>query len=305
MHADATMIWLPLSLLSFVLSWVGVWLLLRRFGERFMDLPNQRSSHTVPTPRGGGVAFVAAFFLLIPIAALVLPSEVSGSGGYFYRIVGVLLPLWLVGMVDDARGIGAGVRLLVQLAAAGLAVYWFGALPGFDSLFEGFGAPWLSPILSVVAITAMINFYNFMDGLDGIVGGATAVQLAFFAWYLHQPHWWILAAALTGFLWWNWPPAKIFMGDSGSTVLGGAVALALLLAPDASAMWCAATVTVPLVGDATFTLLRRLIRRENIFEAHKAHIYQRLNQSGWSHRRVSISYVALTVGAAALVSLLR
>jgi len=305
MHADATLTWLSLSLLSFVLSWSGVWLLLRRCSLWFIDLPNQRSSHTIPTPRGGGVAFVAAFFLVTPIAALVLPAEASGACWYFCRIAGVLLPLWIIGMVDDSRGIAASVRFLVQLAAAGLAVYWFGSLPGIDSLFDGLGVSWLSPLLSVVAIAAMINFYNFMDGLDGIVGGVSAVQLVFFASYLHQPLWSLLAAALIGFLHWNWPPAKIFMGDSGSTVLGGAAALALLQAPDASAMWCAAAVTVPLLGDATFTLLRRLIRRENVFEAHKSHIYQRLNQSGWSHGRVAITYIALTTAIAALITAFR
>ena len=153
----------------------------------------------------------------------------------------------------------------------------------------------------MIGITALINFYNFMDGLDGIVGGTSAVQLAFFAWYLHQPLWWLLVAGLVAFLLWNWPPAKVFMGDSGSTVLGGAVALALLQAPDARTMWCAGAVTAPLVGDAVFTLLRRLVKREDIFEAHKSHIYQRLNQAGWSHGRVSSTYVALTLAIGVLV----
>jgi UDP-N-acetylmuramyl pentapeptide phosphotransferase/UDP-N-acetylglucosamine-1-phosphate transferase len=141
-----------------------------------------------------------------------------------------------------------------------------------------------------------------MDGLEGLVGGSCAVQLSFFALYLHQPCWWLLVAALIAFLWWNWPPAKIFMGDSGSTVLGGAVALALLRAADARTMWWAGAVTAPLLGDAVFTLMRRLGRGENIFEAHKSHIYQRLNQAGWSHRRVASSYVSLTLLIAALVA---
>jgi UDP-N-acetylmuramyl pentapeptide phosphotransferase/UDP-N-acetylglucosamine-1-phosphate transferase len=93
------------------------------------------------------------------------------------------------------------------------------------------------------------------------------------------------------------------MGDSGSTVLGGAVALALLEAPSPSTMWWAGAVTAPLLGDAVFTLLRRLLRRENVFEAHKTHIYQRLHQSGWSHRRVAGTYVGMTVAIALLVAL--
>lgn len=299
------MTWALLSLLSFALSWAGVRLVIRHFSRTLIDLPNQRSSHTLPTPRGGGIAFVAAFFVTAGIAAALVPDGPSGTRSLLLGSIAVLLPLWLVGAVDDARGLSVRVRFLVQLVAAGLAVFLFGPFPGFGSVLGGFGAPWLSSLLSVIAITALINFYNFMDGLDGIVGGSCAVQLAFFALYLHQPGWWLLVAALLGFLLWNWPPARIFMGDSGSTVLGGAIALALLRAPDSQSMWWAGAVTAPLLGDAVFTLLRRLSRRENIFEAHKSHIYQRLNQSGWSHQRVAGSYVALTLLIAALVLALR
>ncbi|MGB8328483.1 MAG: glycosyltransferase family 4 protein [Polyangiales bacterium] len=295
------MTWTILSLLAFVLSWGGIWLLLRHLAERFMDRPNQRSSHISPTPRGGGISFVAAFLVVVLIADHLVPTEQGGGWGPSSRIVVVLLPLWIVGILDDFREISAGVRFLVQLAAAGLAVHWFGPLPGIERIFEGFAFPWLPFLVGVVAVTALINFYNFMDGLDGIVGGTSAVQFAFFAWYLHQPLWWILVAALLGFLLWNWPPAKVFMGDSGSTVLGGAVALALLQAPTSRTMWWAAAVTAPLVGDAAFTLLRRLARRENVLEPHKSHIYQRLHQSGWSHRRVTCTYMLLTVVIAALV----
>jgi len=285
-----------------VLSWVGTWTLLRHFAHRFMDLPTQRSSHTMPTPRGGGIAFVPAFLAVAAVAAWVVPVEDRGTVPAPYRVAMVLLPLLLVGARDDSRGIPARVRYLVHLASGGLAVFWFGPLPGLEPIFGGFGAPWLGAVVTVFTFTALINFYNFMDGLDGIVGGTSAVQLAFFAFYLHQPVWWLLVAALLAFLLWNRPPANIFMGDSGSTVLGGAVALALQHAPDAKTMWWAGAVTAPLLADAVFTLLRRLVQRENIFDAHKSHIYQRLNQSGWSHGRVSATYVAVTVLVAYFVT---
>jgi len=301
MHADTTMTWTLLSLLSFVISWVGIRAILRRFAGHFMDLPNPRSSHAQPTPRGGGIAFVSAFFITAGLAALVITAEPGGPRSSFPKMVAVLLPLLLIGSLDDSRGISAGVRYLVQLVAAGLAVFWFGALPAISAILGGVGDPWLGSLATVLAISAIINFYNFMDGLDGIVGGTSAVQFAFFAWYLHQPTWWLLVAALLAFLLWNWPPAKIFMGDSGSTVLGGAVGLALLQAPDAKTMWCAGAVTAPLVGDALFTLLRRAVNRENVFEAHKSHIYQRLHQAGWSHQRVSTIYVVVTLLIAVLV----
>lgn len=298
------MTWTLLSILSFALSWVGIWIVARRFSDRFIDVPNQRSSHTEPTPRGGGIAFVAAFLVTTALAAVLLNEEAEGTPSLLQGSILVLLPLWAVGTVDDARGLSVRLRYLVQLISAGLAVFFFGSFPGLDAVTGQLGAPWLTALLSVVAITALINFYNFMDGLDGLVGGCSAVQLAFFALYLNQPAWWLLVAALSAFLVWNWPPAKIFMGDSGSTVLGGAVALALLSAPDTSSMWWAGAVTAPLLGDALFTLIRRLLTREDIFEAHKSHIYQRLNQSGWSHQRVAGSYVALTVIIAAFAAAL-
>ncbi len=296
------MSWVMLAILSFALSWGGIWILVRRFSDQFIDLPNQRSSHTRPTPRGGGIAFVAAFLITAALAAFLMKEEADGTPSLLEGSILVLLPLWAVGTVDDARELSVRLRYLVQLGSAGLAVFLFGSFPGFETMFGQLDVPWLTPLLSVIAITALINFYNFMDGLDGLVGGCSAVQLAFFALYLNQPGWLLLVAALVAFLFWNWPPAKIFMGDSGSTVLGGAVALALLRAPDASAMWWAGAVTAPLLGDALFTLMRRLLNRENVFEAHRSHIYQRLNQSGWSHRRVAGSYVALTILIAAFVA---
>jgi UDP-N-acetylmuramyl pentapeptide phosphotransferase/UDP-N-acetylglucosamine-1-phosphate transferase len=295
------MIWALLSLLSFALSWAGIWIVARRFSDRLIDVPNPRSSHTQPTPRGGGIAFVAAFLVTSAIATFVVTAKPGGTPSLLEGSILVLMPLWAVGAVDDARGLSVRLRYLVQLVSAGLAVFLFGPFPGFDALLGQLGAPWLTPLLSVIAFTAVINFYNFMDGLDGLVGGCCAVQLAFFALYLNQLGWWLLVAALVAFLFWNWPPAKIFMGDSGSTVLGGAVGLALLGTPDARTMWWAGAVTAPLLGDAVLTLLRRLFKRENIFDAHRSHVYQRLNQSGWSHGRVASIYVALTMLIAGLV----
>ncbi|MGB5811726.1 MAG: glycosyltransferase family 4 protein [Polyangiales bacterium] len=278
-----------LCLSSAALSGFGVWLLLKRFGSRLVDLPNERSSHTRPTPRSGGIAFVGAFLLATSIASLMVEG---GERTQLQRTVMVLVPLWIVGIIDDVRGLPASLRYLVHLGVAVTAVTWFGPLPGVDAML---GSPWLSAFVAVIGVTALINFYNFMDGLDGLVAGTSTVQLAFFAFYLHQPVWWLLVAALIPFLLWNWPPAKVFMGDSGSTVLGGAVAVALLQAPDSIALWSATAVTVPVVGDAALTVIRRLLRRENIFEAHKTHVYQRLNQGGWSHGRVSGAYVGLTL----------
>ncbi len=276
-------------------SAIGIWLALRKFGERLIDVPNERSSHTLPKPRSGGIAFVAAFFVGASTAAVLARGSERET---LVHLVLTLMPLWVVGIVDDVRGLPASIRYLVHLGVGGLAVTWFGPLAGADATL---GSPWLGAFVSVIAMTAMINFYNFMDGLDGLVGGTSAIQLVFLALYLQQPEWWLLVAALLPCLVANWPPARLFMGDSGSTVLGAAVAIALLRAPTPAALCTAGLVTVPILGDATFTLVRRLLRRENIFEAHKSHLYQRLNQSGWSHAQVSSAYVALTLAIALLV----
>ena len=135
-----------------------------------------------------------------------------------------------------------------------------------------------------------------MDGLDGIVGGCSAVQLGFLAIYFNQPLLWLLVAAIMGFLWWNWSPAKIFMGDAGSTVLGATVAIALLNNhTDMIHAWSAVAIIFPLIADAIYTLVRRILKGENIFQAHRSHIYQRLQQSGWSHSQVASTYICLNI----------
>ncbi len=197
----------------------------------------------------------------------------------------------------------ASLRYLVQLTTAGLAVAYFGSFP--QPWLTSLGTPGtiLAIAFTAIGITALINFYNFLDGLDGLVAGVTALQLGFLALYLNQPLFWLLVAALLGFLWWNWSPAKIFMGDAGSTVLGASVAIALLnTSNDLAQAWSALAITLPLVSDAIYTLVRRLIRGENIFKAHRSHLYQRLQQSGWSHAQVASTYIGLTLAIALSIS---
>ena len=212
-----------LSVFSFGISFLTVNLIRQRFRQSLLDIPNERSSHTQPTPRGGGLGFIIAF---------AITSAIAMGNNYVHLFADVplnlnlaivwliLIPLAIVGIIDDRSNVPAAIRYLVQLNAAGFAVTYFGAFP----------QPWLSQfgvvgsivaiVLTAIGMTAIVNFYNFMDGLDGIVAGTSAIQLGFFAFYLHQPLLWFLVAALVGFLWWNWSPAKIFMGDTGSLLLG-------------------------------------------------------------------------------------
>ncbi|BAQ65001.1 glycosyltransferase family 4 protein [Geminocystis sp. NIES-3709] len=288
---------ISLLIASFLLSLLLVFLIIQNFSKQLLDIPNDRSSHVNPTPRGGGLGFVIAFTIGIIVIALlpVLPIK----SDIFLPLI--LLPLTIIGFLDDRYNLPSRLRYGVQLAVAVFAVIRYGIFPlPFNNL--GLAGIIIATILTVIGFTALINFYNFMDGLDGIVAGVCVVQFSFLAIYLQQYQWLILVSTLLGFLYWNWSPAKIFMGDVGSTFLGGAIAIVLLQNTDnINLSWSAIFITLPLVGDAIYTIFCRLIRKENIFEAHRTHIYQRLQQSGWSHQAVASTYILTTIVIAGLI----
>mgnify|MGYP001816547951 CR=1 FL=1 len=294
---------IALCILAAAVSWLGAYLSRRM--SFLVDHPNQRSSHSIPTPRSGGIGFGFAFLSMASVAMVTGVVDPDSGEQSLFGVLLVLTPIWIVGMIDDARGVSRTVRYAVQLASAVLAVIWFGAFAGLEAIPGVGDLGWLVGIGSVVVITALINFFNFMDGLDGLVGSTTTIQLITIAIILDQQLWLLLAAAVVGFLYWNWPPARVFMGDSGSTLIGGAVALALLLTDNSRSMWLASLVALPLVGDAVFTIARRLLAGENIFDAHRSHIYQRLNGAGWSHLRVTSTYSVVTLLLAALALILQ
>lgn len=292
-----------LVILTIFLSLGAVGLLRTYLQDRWMDIPNQRSSHTRPTPRGGGLGFVLAFTLSLGIAQYLNPSLLSDLPWALWLS---LSPLVIVGILDDHKNVPSGIRYLIQLGTASLIVAYCGPFPQpwFD--LWGVAGATLSILLTVIGFTALINFYNFMDGLDGLVAGTATIQLGFLAFWCNQPVLWLLAASLLGFLYWNWSPAKIFMGDSGSTFLGATIALILLVQPyQATYAWASLAILFPLVGDAIYTLARRLLKGENIFQAHRTHIYQRLHhQAGWAHDQVALAYIVLTGMAAISLHLL-
>ncbi len=245
--------------------------LLRR---RLLDQPNARSSHRLPTPRGGGVAFVL----------------VSAAASGLAVIPVVALPLALVGILDDRHNVSTAVRYGVQLATALVLI-----------LLSPLALPWLLLPLLVIAVTAVINFTNFMDGLDGLVAGCMAVTLAAAALSLPTsslPNTSLaltaLVGALIGFLYWNWSPAKVFMGDVGSTFLGAVFAGAVLQSPSWPEALGLLLVATPLLGDACLCLPRRLLAGQPVFQAHRLHLFQRLHQAGWRHDQVSWLYIAAT-----------
>lgn len=279
---------------------------IRRFAHRLLlvDIPNERSMHRKPIPRGGGVAIVAVGVLgLLAAAGLGLGPELPAFGGY---LAGAVL-LAAVGIRDDVRSLPFGSRLVAQIGAAGLMVGCL-ALPGPGQAgpfgLGGFG--WLAAGAALFLSVAFSNAYNFMDGIDGLaathglvvgLGWALLATLSGQRWLALLAL--LVAAGCTGFLVHNWPPARIFMGDVGSTVLGFTFAFILLAAARRLPVLALAGLLLewPFIFDTGFTLLRRLSRRENVFRAHRSHLYQRLVLAGWGPGPVTVLYALLSLAA--------
>lgn len=281
-----------LAAIAFILSLALVKLLIGQFQQQLIDLPNERSSHTRPTPRGGGLGFILSFYIILGLSNFLNPSPQPISNLIWLS----LLPLVVIGFIDDWKNLPASIRYLVQISVSTIAVTQLGAFPLFPDqashLILNLGAI----ALTTIGMTALINFYNFMDGLDGLIAGTAIVQLSFCALWSNDPTLLILIAAIGGFLIWNWHPAKIFMGDSGSTFIGATIAIAILSkSTTPTDAWAALSITLPITIDTIYTLIRRLLRRENIFQAHRSHLFQRLHQAGWSHAQVSGLYITASL----------
>jgi UDP-N-acetylmuramyl pentapeptide phosphotransferase/UDP-N-acetylglucosamine-1-phosphate transferase len=298
------MVMLTLSLsclVTFSLSILCIYFLRGSLTTHLLDVPNERSLHSQPTPRGGGLGFILVF----------IPAAVWGQFSLRYLTTVfsnltwlALIPLVLIGVMDDWKDLSAKLRYLVQLSVSSLIVWQYGSFyhPWMTSL--GGIDHFVATATTILGLTALINFYNFMDGMDGLLAGVSTVQFGFMAIWSDEPILWLLVSALVGFLYWNWSPAKIFMGDVGSTFLGAVMAIALLNQTGTTEhIWSALAITLPITGDAIYTLFYRLVRRENIFKAHRSHIYQRLHQSGWSHTQVAAVYIGITLGMAVLIYL--
>ncbi|HEV2146723.1 MAG TPA: glycosyltransferase family 4 protein [Longimicrobiaceae bacterium] len=270
-----------------------------------LDVPNQRSSHTVPTPRGGGMAIVVAFLAGVALAGLagwVAPWVSAALLGGGVLVAGI-------GLVDDHRSVSARARLAVHFLAAAWALYWLGGLP---SLGVGSGTVQLGiagTLLAALGVVWFVNMYNFMDGIDGIAGSeAVTVGLAGGGLLLAAGSpglatlSFLLAAAAAGFLVWNWQPARIFMGDVGSGFLGFCFAVLALASERAGAVPLLAWVLLlgVFLFDATLTLGRRVLQGERWYDAHRSHAYQRAVQHGWGAAAVTCGVIALNIVLGAL-----
>ena len=270
-----------------------------------LDHPNERSLHSRPTPRTGGVAMVAGIIASVLASLLVLEVDITGSAGW---LGGMALAIALISYIDDRRHLPAVYRITAHFVAAGLVLYGGLAiqairLPGYEWAMAG----WLAGIAAMLYIVWMTNLYNFMDGMDGFAGGMTVIgfgTLALFGLLAGNGVFAVLnmvvASAAAGFLVFNFPPAKIFMGDTGSSTLGFLAAGMSIWGDSAGIvpLWVAVLVFSPFIVDASVTLIRRLLKGERVWLAHKSHYYQRLVQMGWGHRKTVLAEYALMAGCA-------
>lgn len=292
----------------FVIAWivnffVTKWFIVYAKRKQITDIPTDRSSHTTPTPRGGGVGFVITTLALLSIYLIVdqVPQEGQSAG----TLVAALIIISVLGLFDDKGGLSKRIRFLVQFCTVLIILIFVQGLDWFyipaiiDWNIGLFGIP-----LGLLWMVGVTNIYNFLDGVDGIAtlqGIVAALAWCVFGWLLNEPLLMmanvILCGTLLAFLGFNWTPAKIFMGDAGSVFLGLWFAAMPFWAVSlnhtfniGSTIWFGAILLWPFLFDGSFTIFKRYRNGENILDAHRSHLYQRLHIAGWSHQKVSSLY---------------
>lgn len=280
---------------SLASSWLAT-LAVRRYALNvdLLDRPNDRSSHTVPTPRGGGVGFVAVFLAV----ASVLWQRGLISSALFAALTGGGFLVALLGFIDDRTPLPARVRFAGHVLSASWVLWWLGPLPPLPLFGIALPLGWLAAPLAAAFMVWSVNLFNFMDGIDGIaavelitvmLGGAVVWALAGAGTEWSAPV--LLAACVGGFLLLNFPPARIFMGDAGSGFLGLLIgALTLWCANDRPMLfWSWLILYGCFMVDATTTLIRRVRRGEVFHQAHRSHAYQYASRLHGSHKLVTLT----------------
>ena len=282
-------IYLLLLILSFTLTYIIKNYYIK---NAILEEVNERSSHTVPTPHGGGIAIVITWF--VGLVYLNYVNEIDAT--LFYALmVGVVISV--VSYFDDIYELSPKLRLGVQLAVALGALVALGGLNTLDFGIFTITNDIVTNTIAIVAIIWYINLYNFLDGINGYAG-SEAIFLSIAGLLIFGgAHFGVLAVAVLGFLYWNWNKAKIFMGDVGSTLLGYNVAIFTIyyVNQDSMNLWIWIVLFSLFWFDATLTLIRRKLNGEKLSQAHKKHGYQRLNQSGWSHFKVTNYSIVVNV----------
>ncbi len=288
-----------------ILAYVGVhWI--RRYAElrRILDHPSERSSHDVPTPRGGGLGIV----VLALLTGVFFLMDAGWNRRSIY-LAGAAIIAWL-GWGDDVHSLSPRLRFAVQGIIAAISIWGLGYFKAVTIPLVGEVQLGLAGIaITFLWIMGLTNAYNFMDGIDGLAGGVALSAGLAWMWLasnINNPFVFWVALAITagslGFLGHNWSPARIFMGDVGSTFLGYSFAVLPLISSDrgGDALLLGTLLMWTIILDAGMTFIGRLIKRQNVFAPHRSHLYQRLVIAGYRHETVSSLYVLLTLLAGLL-----
>jgi Fuc2NAc and GlcNAc transferase len=290
-----------LSLFIFFLLAFAMTYFMRAYAlkKNIIDNPNERSSHSVPTPRGGGVAVVCSY--LLALAVLIYSQQLTLHIGLTLMAAGFVIAL--LGFLDDHGHINSMLRLAVHfLVAIGVVISLgdFSEVTAFNGLQLGF----IANIIAVLFLVWLLNLYNFMDGINGIASVeaiTTVVSMAILYYVLNtalnSDILWLLAACVFGFLLWNFPKAKIFMGDACSGFLGLTLGiLALIALKENLALFCAWIICLGVfVVDATYTLIKRVLSGYKMYDAHRSHSYQILSRKWGSHTPVTLAVAAINL----------
>ena len=278
------------------------WILIRRI--RILDIPNERSSHSFPIPRGGGLAIVAGFLIGVSLVQII-GSTVPLRTQYFWGFLFSLFLIAGVSFYDDIHHCGLKAKLGIQLVSITIVM-------AAGNVIDLVHLPWLGEMsspavlypLTLVWLLGLTNAYNFMDGLDGIAASTAVVASGFFSYiaFGEGSHFayvvsMTLGAATLGFLVFNWSPAKIFMGDVGSAFLGFSFAALAIIAArydlGHTSLFVMPLLLFHFIFDALFTIVRRLMSGDNVFQGHRTHLYQLINRLGYSHKAVSSLFAVL------------
>lgn len=267
--------------------------------KNIIDNPNERSSHSTPTPRGGGVAIVCSY--LLALAMLIYSQQLTLHIGIILMVAGFVIAL--LGFLDDHGHINSMLRLAIHFfVAIGVVI----SLGGFAevTIFNGMQLGFIANIIAVLFLVWLLNLYNFMDGINGIASIEaimTTVSMAILYFILNtslnSELLWLLSACVLGFLLWNFPKAKIFMGDACSGFLGLILGiLALIALKENLALFCAWIICLGIfVVDATYTLIKRVLSGYKMYDAHRSHSYQILSRKWGSHTPVTLAIAAINL----------
>jgi len=289
------MIYLFLFILSFGLTWL---IKNHAIQNNLLAEVNARSSHSVPTPHGGGIAISVTWF--IGLTFQFFQANID-SALYYALMIGLIISV--VSYLDDLYELSPKVRLVTQATVAILGLYLLGGFSELNLFLFTVNNDIITNIFAFIMIIWFINLYNFLDGIDGYAG-SEAVFLGIGGYLLFGgEHFTVLIVAVLGFLVWNWHKAKIFMGDVGSTLLGYNVAIFTIYYSnqESNNFWIWIILFSLFWFDATYTLLKRYLNGEKLSQAHKKHIYQKLIRSGFSHDKVVI--IAMVINFIFLLTL--